>query len=314
MAPTVLKLLKPRYRKKVAMFDYDHTLVKPKTGNTFPKDVDDWTWTYPSVPETLKTYYEKGYAIVVFTNQTKGWKVQQIEKAMTEVNVPCFVYIAMDKEEHKPSTAMFKEFIDTKEWDEKKSFFVGDALGRPADWSDVDKKFAEAVGVRAKNILAPEVFFKHEKVEVKKVQISPNNKQELVIMVGYPASGKSTLSQTIFKPNGYEIVESDVLKTVPKMKSVITKALKDGKSVVVDATNPTRERRKEFADIARSVDKNIKIHCIHVATSMEESVERNNTRPKEKGVPKIAYYTYRKRFEQPDKEAEGFDILDVVGA
>ena len=44
-----------RYRSKMAGFDYDHTLVKPKTKSTFSKDEDDWMWLRPSVPVMLKT-------------------------------------------------------------------------------------------------------------------------------------------------------------------------------------------------------------------------------------------------------------------
>lgn len=313
MAPIIIKLLKPRYRKKIAMFDYDHTLVKPKDGKSFPSNVDDWVWNYPTVPEMMKQYYDKGYSIVVFTNQTKEWKVQQIEKVMTEASIPCFICIAMQKDEHKPSKVMFEEFIGTKKWDADHSFFVGDALGRPADWSDVDKKFAEAVGVMGDKILSPEAFFAPKTEKPKpKPKIVPSNAQEVVILVGYPASGKSTIAQTVFKASGYEVVESDALKTVAKIRTALKSALTNGKSAVIDATNPTRERRKEYVDIARAVSANINIRCIHVATTMEEAVARNNLRSKEKGVPMIAYYTYRKRFEEPDKDAEGFDVVEAT--
>lgn len=311
MAPVVIKLGKPRYRKRIAMFDFDWTLVKPKSGGTFPKNVDDWTWVFPSVPHTLRAWYDKGYSIVVFTNQSKEWKLQQIEHAMTETGVPCFVYVGMQKDDRKPAPAMFKEFLGEKEWDTAKSFFVGDALGRPADFADSDKVFAERVGVKAKKIFAPEQFFEHEIVTFKH-KVVPNKKsQELVIMVGYPASGKSTISQTVFKPNGYEVLESDELKTMAKLRNALKQSLRDGKSAVIDATNPTGDRRKEFVDIARGIDKNIKIRVIHVATSMEESVARNNQRSKG-GVPMIAYYTFRKRFEQPDKDKEGFDVFETI--
>lgn len=312
MPATVLKIDKPRHRKKVAMFDYDWTLVKPKTGGTFPKDVEDWMWLFPSIPETLRAYYEKGYAIVVFTNQSKAWKVQQIETVMSKVGIPCAVYVGMQKEEQKPATTIFTEFLGDKEWDTKKSFFVGDALGRAADFSDSDKVFAERIGVRAANIYAPEAFFEHEKPKTKSPpRVARASTQELVVMVGYPASGKSTITQTVFKPNGYEILESDELKTVAKIRSGLKKALVAGKSVVVDATNPTRDRRKEYIDIAKAISPNIQIRAIHVATTMEESVARNNLRPKEKGVPMIAYYTYRKRFEAPTVD-EGFDRVEIA--
>lgn len=42
-----------RYRRKMMGLDYDHTIVKPKNNKTFPKDVDDWTWLRPNVPEIV---------------------------------------------------------------------------------------------------------------------------------------------------------------------------------------------------------------------------------------------------------------------
>ena len=39
-----IKHLSPRFRSKIAAFDLDHTLIKPKGGLTFPKDENDFTF------------------------------------------------------------------------------------------------------------------------------------------------------------------------------------------------------------------------------------------------------------------------------
>lgn len=44
--------------------------------------------------------------------------------------------------------------------------------------------------------------------------------QELVVMVGVPASGKSTFSKQYFQPNGYVSVNRDTLGTVEKCLKV----------------------------------------------------------------------------------------------
>ena len=36
-------------RQKIAAFDMDHTLVKPKNNRKFPKDENDWEWYNESV-------------------------------------------------------------------------------------------------------------------------------------------------------------------------------------------------------------------------------------------------------------------------
>ncbi len=43
---TIIKLNKPRFRSRIALIDYDHTLVVPSSGGTFPKNVEDWMWTH----------------------------------------------------------------------------------------------------------------------------------------------------------------------------------------------------------------------------------------------------------------------------
>jgi len=44
MPPHIVKIGKFRLRQKMAMFDYDWTLVKPLSNGTFSKDLNDWRW------------------------------------------------------------------------------------------------------------------------------------------------------------------------------------------------------------------------------------------------------------------------------
>ncbi len=87
----VLTFGSPQYRTKMASFDYDWTLVRPKTGNTFYKDKEDWTYLFDNIKEVLQKYYDEGYMIVIFTNQTKEWKKEQILHVMNKLDVPLFV-------------------------------------------------------------------------------------------------------------------------------------------------------------------------------------------------------------------------------
>lgn len=64
----IYKINKPRHRSRVAIFDFDWTLCKPKNNKTFPKDVDDWEWLRPNVPDVIKDLYKKGFAICIATN------------------------------------------------------------------------------------------------------------------------------------------------------------------------------------------------------------------------------------------------------
>lgn len=53
MAPHIQKIGNFRFRQKIAMFDYDWTIVKPITNGTFSKDVNDWMWITPKVPNVI---------------------------------------------------------------------------------------------------------------------------------------------------------------------------------------------------------------------------------------------------------------------
>lgn len=305
MPPVQIKLNKFRFRGKIAAFDYDWTLVVPKSGSKFPKDVTDWKWLRSSVPEIITQWYKRGYCIVVFTNQTKDWKVEQIRQAMSSLTVPMMVYVGMDKIYQKPSTAMFEMFVSGKKWDKKKSFFVGDALGRPNDWSDMDKVFAETAGLTPKS---PEETFKI--ADSKNDEKIPEIKeQEVVVMIGYPGSGKTTVANTMFSTKSqYVVLHGDELKTSKKMIAKAVPLIKEGKSIVFDATNPSIIKRAEYINLAKMF--NLPTRCIHVTTSMEESMMRNNMRPKEMIVPKIVYYKYRKMFEMPT-ETEGCTVVSI---
>jgi predicted kinase len=123
----------------------------------------------------------------------------------------------------------------------------------------------------------------------------------VVIMVGYPGSGKSTIAKNL----GMTVISGDDLKTSAKMIKAAEAALKADpeQSIVFDATNATKARRAEFIEFAKRHGR--VAQCIHVATSLEVSMQRNKGR--EKPVPNIALFLYRKKFEEPTED-EGLQV------
>tara|TARA_Y100000389_G_C17469750_1_gene529220 strand:+ start:343 stop:1263 length:921 start_codon:yes stop_codon:yes gene_type:complete len=282
-----------KYKSKVAAFDYDHTLVKPKKG-TFSHSVEDWLWLRENVPTILNQFNSNGYAIVVFTNQSKPFKVEQIKLALGELNLPLKVYSGISNEARKPNTFMWDMFDNSSDVkiDKTQSFFVGDALGRVGDWSDSDKIFGEAIGLALKT---PEEIFPFETKSVSSFE--PSKTQELILMVGYPGSGKSTfVKQQI--PDNYVKLSGDLLKTPSKTKKAVKQGLDEGKSVVLDATNSSVKKRALFIEIAK--DRNVPVRAIHITTCFEQSKYQNSLRDNK--VPMMALYIYRKHFEEPTNE------------
>jgi len=311
MAPTIFKIGSFRGRKKIAAFDYDWTLVKPASGGTFPRNVEDWTWLNTNVVPGLQKAYSRGFAILVFTNQTKAWKCDQIKIALESVGVPMLVAIGIEKVDQKPALSLFTSAV-TWQWDKEVSYFVGDALGRRGDWSDSDRVFAERVGFAATNIKPPEDVFPYENATATRIPrtIRPSSKQEVVIMIGYPGSGKSTIARDILGAAGYAVMSGDELKTSAKMIKTADGILKadSKKSIVFDATNPSKKKRAEYIEFANKWK--LGVRCIHVATSQEESMARNQQRPTDKIIPRIAYNLYKKNFEEP-AAMEGCEVVIV---
>jgi bifunctional polynucleotide phosphatase/kinase len=336
MAPIIELLHAPRFRQKMAAFDYDWTLVRPIGYGTFARNEDDWRWLSPSVPAMIKKYYDDGYFIAIFTNQTKAFKRAQVLRVLGDLGIPMAVCIGVEKTDQKPHRVMYDALV--AKWPKKpdgwtlaKSVFVGDALGRRGDWSDSDRVFAETVGFAS--VLGPEEALKvlnevavapddtPAAAPAEAVAVPPAATQELVIFIGFPGSGKSTIAERSFGTGApadvaarYAVLHGDVLKTPAKMKAAIGAALGAGQSPVVDATNASVEKRAVYIAMAREAQPApVPVRCIHVATPLETAYERNKARPEEQRVPRIAYAVYKKHFAEPT-EAEGCSVVRVDAA
>ena len=149
-------------KAKVAAFDLDHTLIRPKGHYIHNHGPTDWKWLHPNIPAKLTSLHKQNYAVVIFTNQSQRFKSNLVRAVIKTLSIPIRAYIAYKPENKKPNTHMFdmyqkelyehsKNFIDTNS-----SFFIGDALGREGDWSDMDKVFALGSGLKYHS---PEDFF-----------------------------------------------------------------------------------------------------------------------------------------------------------
>lgn len=304
MAPTIYNLNKAQLKAKIAAFDYDHTLVCPKDGKTMPSDVEDWKWLYPNIPDELKRYNDEGFTIVVFTNQSKPWKVIQIQYVLQTLQIPVFIVVASEKCDYKPNPILYDVLVGSAKVDKEQSFFVGDALGGKGDWADSDKVFAQNIGLKC---LSPEKMFATKQVvEVPVPVLNLSDSKQVIIMVGYPGSGKSTVAKSVCANTSFALIQGDVYKTSPKMLKAALEHVKEGKSVVFDATNSSSKKRSEYIEFAKK--HNMKVVCVYVSTSLEVSYKRNKEREPDQQVPKIAYSVYTKHFVNPSIE-EGFELI-----
>ena len=286
--------------KKLAIFDIDWTLIKPRNGKEFPKDENDWIWLRKSVPKILEEY-SKTHQLVFLTDQSKPWKLNMIHQMVIILNLKVIVLIAMTKKYKKGNPDLFSSVFS--EFDKKNCFMVGDA-GGAKDWSSVDKDFADAIDIK---FMKPEEIFPFD--EIKEIEGNFENKdeKEVVIMVGMPGSGKSSFCRKHL-PN-YKMICGDTFKTQPKMIKEATKYIKNH-SVIFDGTNGNSLKRKKYIDFAQENKRKVK--CIWMTTDVEHCIEQIKKRKTEGGhyVPKVALYAYIKKFEMPH-ENEGFKLIQI---
>ncbi len=303
---------------KIAGFDFDGTLVRPREGRQFPKNKDDWRWTRPSVPEHLRALSAEGWHLVIVTDQTKGWKEDMIAAVVAAVGVPIEVVIqspakatattkategavvsaGVTSHGVKPDTSQFLARGITL------SYYVGDAAGRTGDWSDCDRMFAERLGVP---FHTPEEFFPSPPLRERAVALGAE--REVVVMVGYPASGKSTIARDLAARGDYYRIDGDALATATAMVRDARRQPAD-KRIVFDSTGGTIKRRAAFIEWAKSAGRPVRIVWVttDIDTAMDWNAERSRTGAH---VPAIAFYVYRKHFEEPTA-SEGAEIVVIA--
>lgn len=338
---------------KLACFDLDHTLIKPKGNRKLPKDADDYEYI-KNVKETLVKFQNDNYHIIIFSNQS-GSKLDQVIAKITNIlfellniyNLKISIFIATkDDYYRKPHTGMFELFLkfnDLQINNLKDIFYCGDAAGRKGDFACSDYAFAYNLSLKYYNnsnkikFYVPEEIFQKQRVNytpickdnslifvnqyyenynkiTKNIEIPvPTKSQEIIIMCGFPGSGKSKVASDIYgKSDNYIIISKDVYKT--RSITISKQSLKNKLSIVIDDTNIDVKNREIYIKLAKEY--NIPIKCIHVNTYLNLCKHLNDMRVEiGKGkitkVPEIAYNVLNKKYSKPELK-EGFTEIYTI--
>ncbi|KAF4085830.1 hypothetical protein AMELA_G00099570 [Ameiurus melas] len=338
---------------KIAGFDIDGCIITTKSGKVFPTSPDDWKILFPEIKPKLTTLLKEGFKVVFFTNQmgiARGKLRPEVFKSKVEdilqtLNVPVQVFVAAGPGIYrKPVTGMWEHLCEQANdgitVDKSQCVYVGDAAGRPVNWAPGKKKkdfscsdrlFAINLGLE---FHTPEEFFLGWKaapfnmpsfdpreLDPKARLYDPPNasltstSQEIIVAVGFPGSGKSTFFQTHIIPKGYVYVNRDTLGSWQHCVSACERALKEGRSVAVDNTNPDLESRKRYVDVSKSAG--VPCRCFNFTTSLEQAKHNNRFREmvpsatKHAPVNDMVFHSYRKKFAAPTL-SEGFsEILQI---
>lgn len=285
----------------IACFDLDWTLTYAEKA-LFPINPDDIKLLNHR-KEVLTNLFLQGYLIAVFTNQKsepKSAKGQEKHNKILErmktfirvLNLPIFFFVATgDDKYRKPKTGMFDFFIDYLNTHFKKQkryiFYVGDAGGRIQDWSDSDKVFAENCSIK---FSTPDLFFPNDDKEIRK-WLSTIKPKTCIIFIGAPGTGKSSFYRKWLSK--YFLVDTEILKTKPKVIKELKRGIYNNKIVVIDGTNPSYEKRKEFYTICS--DSGYKVKLVYfVKDGRQWNKIRNRNNPQIKLIPDVVYHVFFK--------------------
>jgi predicted kinase len=137
---------------------------------------------------------------------------------------------------------------------------------------------------------------------------------ELAVFVGLQAAGKSTFYRT-WLATSHALVSKDLLRNnrrpARRQAQLIEAALRAGRSIVVDNTNPTAAGRREVIELAHA--HGARIVGYYFASTLSRSLARNRLRAGRQCVPEAAIIGTFKRLERPTLE-EGFHELWLVKA
>uniref|UniRef100_A0A671SBN5 Bifunctional polynucleotide phosphatase/kinase-like n=1 Tax=Sinocyclocheilus anshuiensis TaxID=1608454 RepID=A0A671SBN5_9TELE len=294
---------------KIAGFDVDGCIITTKSGKVFPTSPDDWRVLFPEIQPRLASLLKTGYKVVFFTNQmgiSRGKLRPEVFKSKVEdilqtLQLPIQVFASTAPGIYrKPVVGMWEHLCEKANGgvtiDVSQSFYVGDAAGRPANWalgkkkkdfSCSDRLFALNIGLQ---FHTPEEYFlgwkpaqfslpefDPRKLDSKRRLYDPpdasltSTKQEVIVAVGFPGSGKSTFFQAHIIPKGYAYVNRDILGSWQQCVSACERALKEGRSVAVDNTNPDPESRKRFVSQSAGVP----CRCFNLTASLEQAKHNN---------------------------------------
>lgn len=329
--------------KKIFIFDLDTTIIKTKSGKVFPIDKNDWDFLHPNILQLNDLFFDNICGIV--TNQgglkndtlINNW-IEKIKNINKKINLH-FVFVSIkDDNFRKPLPASWdyikNNYLQNIQTDkflkEKKIYYIGDAFGRPNDHSDTDVKYAVNCGFKFKT---PEAFFNfnnskenlsgtitypqidyYTDSDQKKLfdsiyKLINSNNKVIIIMIGFPASGKSFLRKEITKKfTNFKYTNNDDLhEKINDPNLVKFKELQSLNYCLEDNTNLSSKSRKNILDSFSSHKK------IGIWFNLDMDVYKHLNYLRmfwfgNKLINQIIYRTLAKSYSVPEI-SEGFDFI-----
>jgi len=343
------------YKKNIAMFDLDNTLITTKSNKKFPQDENDWKFLNNNVVNKIKIL-SLTHSIIIITNQKKvnGDKainnfIKKMDDIVKSLCPICVFVLNGDGIYRKPQPFIFNEIKLLFEVSGKvinmnnDIFYCGDAAGRNTDHGDCDLKFAKNLNI---SFYVPEQMFGLAKDEaIGRLIIDPiddnsnkpkiqynltityptliKNKQmteykyvktenkEMILMVGFPGSGKTTIAKKLQADHNFYVVSKDVNKT--KDLKVCQDYANRSYNIVIDNTNLKVGDREKYIQIGKQYKYYIRVIFLKTPIDIckHNNCYRSSRNTNISKVPEIVYRTMQKNCVIPNLN-EHIDEIEEI--
>lgn len=134
-----------------------------------------------------------------------------------------------------------------------------------------------------------------------------NREKQAIILMGIQASGKTTFYNRMLADEGYIHISLDVLHTRNKEDRLLMECFENGRSFVVDNTNPEISVREKY--ITKAKEFGYQVIGIFFQSRVKDCMKRNEQRGLK--VPQKAIASMSNNLQLPSL-AEGFNELYFV--
>ena len=330
--------------KSYVLFDYDDTLANRATSNIKPnveKKLKELSKDNNICIFTNQKGISKGK-----TTHKEVQKL--LEEFCDKINIPLSIFYSIKNDYYrKPYIGMYNLMI-TKLKPEKILYYCGDAGGRKGDFSYGDLYFANNCNLVYKTpeeIFDNDISYmnsgvrkysgfeslyeddkwengllknKRDLLSIKRFNYKDvnyeNNKnynsdlKDLILMVGPPSSGKSTITKKLIEKSNYDVINEHNAPTKQKVISLIKKLQKTTqKGIVIDKTNPEKTTRD---DIIKLIDKkmwNIIIIFLNIEKTDILHLVKYRLFHNGNNLSDVVIHKYYKNLKNPNKD-EGIFI------
>lgn len=314
------------------LFDLDYTLIRTASNRKFAVGKDDWVILHPNIGPRLA-----GKQVGIVSNQ-RGLKDKAIEDWMEKINNISkeihidFVFCSLKYDlMSKPSPKSYNTIKRLLKIKIKRAniTYIGDACGRKGDFSDTDCKYALNNNFLFKT---PQQFFIEDKPEnidityldiqyydddeydciLRKIMKRLKKDKVLIMMVGYPASGKSYTRNCIMLNDDRVCYfnNDDISRKVKNEKLFKARYITNKDYVIIDNTNMALKTRSEMLN---KFEDHYKL-CIHFDYDFDLCCNHlNYLRAYNDGhdvIHKIVYNNMRKGYVEPGEEFD--EIIKIT--